>query len=152
MGKKVKVVFDTNVWLSIFMKKILTDEFSQSKQELTVYVSRDILLEISKVILYPKIAEILRKAGVNEKEILQAIEENSAIVNPKLRLHVIEEDAEDNKILECALTAGADIIVSGDKHLLKLGKFKKTKILTPREFFDNIIEISKKTHELNSFF
>jgi putative PIN family toxin of toxin-antitoxin system len=134
------------------MKKILTDEFSQSKQELTVYVSRDILLEISKVILYPKIAEILRKAGVNEKEILQAIEENSAIVNPKLRLHVIEEDAEDNKILECALTAGADIIVSGDKHLLKLGKFKKTKILTPREFFDNIIEISKKTHELNSFF
>jgi putative PIN family toxin of toxin-antitoxin system len=121
------------------MKKILTDEFSQSKQELTVYyVSRDILLEISKVILYPKIAEILRKAGVNEKEILQAIEENSTIVNPKLRLHVIEEDAEDNKILECALTAGADIIVSGDKHLLKLGKFKKTKILTPREFFDNI--------------
>ena len=137
MGKKVKVVFDTNVWLSIFMKKILSDEFSQVKQELTIYVSKDIILEISKVLLYPKIAEILRKANVNEREILQAIEANS-IVKPKFKLQVIEEDVEDNKILECALASGADIIVSGDKHLLKLGRFKKTRILTPRELFDNI--------------
>ena len=138
MGKKVKVVFDTNVWVSIFMKKILNDEFSHEKQELTVYVSRDIILEISKVLLYPKIAEVLRKAGINEKEILRAIEANSIVVRPKVKLHVIEEDAEDNKILECALVAGADIIVSGDRHLLKLGKFRKTRILTPREFFDYI--------------
>jgi putative PIN family toxin of toxin-antitoxin system len=138
VGKKVKVVFDTNVWLSIFMKKILTDEFSQVKQELTVYVSKDIILEMSKVLLYPKIAEILRKANVDEREILRAIEANSIIVKPKLKLQVIDEDVEDNKILECALASGADIIVSGDKHLLKLGRFKKTRILTPREFFDNI--------------
>jgi putative PIN family toxin of toxin-antitoxin system len=138
VGKKVKVVFDTNVWLSIFMKKILTDEFSKAKQELTVYISKDIIFEASKVLLYPKIAEILKKANVTEKEILRAIEANSTIVNPKIKLKIIEEDAEDNKILECALASGADIIVSGDKHLLKLEKFRKTRILTPREFFDNI--------------
>jgi putative PIN family toxin of toxin-antitoxin system len=138
VGKKVKVVFDTNVWLSIFMKKILTDEFSKAKQELTVYISKDIIFEASKVLLYPKIAEILKKANVSEKEILRAIEANSTIVNPKIKLQIIEEDAEDNKILECALASGADIIVSGDKHLLKLEKFRKTRILTPREFFDNI--------------
>jgi len=120
------------------MKKILTDEFSQVKQELTVYVSKDIILEMSKVLLYPKIAEILRKANVDEREILRAIEANSIIVKPKLKLQVIDEDVEDNKILECALASGADIIVSGDKHLLKLGRLKKTRILTPREFFDNI--------------
>jgi putative PIN family toxin of toxin-antitoxin system len=138
VGKKVKVVFDTNVWLSIFMKKILTDEFSQAKQELTIYVSKEILLEISKVLLYTKIAEILRKASLNEKDILRAIEANSIIVKPKLKLQIIDDDVEDNKILECALASGADIIVSGDKHLLKLGKFRKTRIQTPREFFDNI--------------
>ena len=98
MGKKVKVVFDTNVWLSIFMKKILSDEFSQVKQELTVYVSKDIILEMSKVLLYPKIAEILRKANVDEREILRAIEANSIIVKPKLKLQIMEEDPEDNKI------------------------------------------------------
>jgi len=138
VGKKVKVVFDTNVWVSVFMKKILNDEFSQVKHELTVYISKDIILEISKVLLYPKIAEILRKTGINEKEILRALKANSIMVKPKVKLHVIEEDVEDNKILECALVAGADIIVSGDRHLLKLGKFRKTRILTPREFFDYI--------------
>ena len=73
-----------------------------------------------------------------KKKFLRAIEVNSIIVKPNLKLQVIDEDAEDNKILECALASGADIIVSGDKHLLKLGRFRKTRILTPREFFDNI--------------
>lgn len=138
MGKKVKVVFDTNVWVSISLKKILNDEFSRVKQELTVYVSKDIILEISKVLLYPKIAEILRNNGIREKEILRAIAVSSEIVEPKVKLHVIHEDAEDNKVLECALAAGADFIVTGDKHLLELDKFRKTRILTPREFFDSL--------------
>jgi len=55
-----------------------------------------------------------------------------------MKLHVINEDAEDNKILECALAAGADYIVTGDNHLIQLGKFRKTRILAPREFFDNL--------------
>ncbi len=137
MGKKVKVVFDTNVWISIAMEKILKDKFLQVKEELTIYVSKDILLEISKVLLYPKISEVLRKAGVNEKEILRAIETNSTILKPKLRLHVVKEDADDNKILECASASGAEFIVSGDKHLLKRGRFRKTRILSPKEFFDD---------------
>jgi hypothetical protein len=136
VGKKLKVVFDTNVWVSIFMKRVLSEEFSNVKQELTIYISRDIVLEISKVLLYPKIAEILRKVCIQEKEILRAIEANSTMIEPKAKLHVIDEDVEDNKILECALAAGADIIVSGDKHLLALRKFGKTRIFTPRAFFD----------------
>lgn len=140
MGKKVKVVFDTNVWISIAMEKMLKDEFIQAKQELTVYVSNDIILEISKVLLYPRIAEILKQIGVREKEILRVIAGNCRMVTPKVCLHVINDDAEDNKILECALASGAEIIVSGDKHLLKLSKFKKTRIVTPREFFDSFVK------------
>jgi putative PIN family toxin of toxin-antitoxin system len=125
------------------MKTVLSDEFSQAKQKLTIYISTDILLEISKVLLYPKIVIILKKANVNEKEILRAIQANTTTVKPMLKLHVIEEDEEDNKILECALAFGADIIVTGDQHLLKLGKYKKTAMQTPREFFDNIAKTSQ---------
>jgi uncharacterized protein len=138
VGKKVKVVFDTNVWISIFMEKRLRDEFSQVKQNLTVYVSEDIGLEISKVLQYPKVIEIISKIGLRERDVFRILTVNSKRVKPKVKLQVINEDAEDNKILECALAAGADIIVSGDKHLLKLGKFKKTRILTPKEFFDSL--------------
>ena len=135
MGKKVKVVFDTNVWISIFMEKRLRDEFLRVKQDLAVYISEDIGLEISKVLQYEKVSEILRKTGISEKDILRILAVNSVKVEPTLKLHVADEDAEDNKILECALAARADIIVSGDKHLLKLGKFRKTRILPPSEFF-----------------
>ena len=136
MGKKVKVVFDTNVWISIAMEKILKDEFSQIKEELTVYISKDILLEISKVLLYPKISEVVSNAGLNEKEILRAIEANSTIVKPKLKLHIMKEDAEDNKILECALASKVDIIVTGDKHLLQMDRFRDIEIITPAKFIE----------------
>ena len=138
MGKKVKVVFDTNVWISIFIEKTLRDEFSQVKEDLTVYISEDIGLEIAKVLQYTQVAEILKKIGIREKDVLRILAVNSKKVEPKLKLHVVTEDFQDNKILECALAAGADIIVSGDKHLLKLEKFKKASILTPREFFDTL--------------
>ena len=136
MGKKVKVVFDTNVWVSIFLEDVLFDEFSQRQQDLTVYVSNDIIQELSRVLLYPRIIKVLEKNGISEKDVLRAIAVNSKMVEPKLKLKLLNEDAEDNKILECALAAGANVIVSGDKHLLKLSKFRKTKILTPRQFFD----------------
>ena len=140
MGKKVKVVFDTNVWISIFMQKRLRDEFSNAKHDLTVYVSEDIGLEISKVLLYPKVSEVLRKIGIRERDVLRILGANSNKVEPKLKLHAINEDTEDNKILECALAAGADVIVTGDNHLREIGKFRKTRILTPREFFDSLKE------------
>jgi len=145
VGKKVKVVFDTNVWISIFMEKRLRDEFLRTKQALIVYVSEEIALEVSKVLQYPQVADVLRKIGIQEKDALRILDANSKKVEPKLRVHVINKDPEDDKILECALATGADIIVSGDKHLLELGKFKKTKILTPREFFDVVMLRHRKT-------
>jgi predicted nucleic acid-binding protein len=70
------------------------------------------------------------------KRSLRIFVDKSMRVELKVELHVINVDDEDNKILECALADRADIMVSGDKHFLSLGKLKKTRILTPREFFD----------------
>ena len=138
MGKKVKVVFDTKVWVSIFMEDVLYDEFSKAKQELTVYVSQDIILELSKVLLYPKISKVLEKNGIRQKDVIRVIVADCKMVESKMKLNIVDEDEEDNKILECALAARADFIVSGDRHLLGLDKFKRTSILTPREFFDSL--------------
>jgi len=120
------------------MEKRVRDEFTKVRQDLTVYVNEEIALEVSKVLQYPKVSEVLRKTGVSEKDALRILDANSKKVEHTLRLHVITEDAEDDKILDCALAAGANVIVSGDRHLLELGKYKKTKILTPREFFDKL--------------
>lgn len=52
-----------------------------------------------------------------------------------ISLFIVKNDPSDNKILECAITAEADYIVTGDKnHLLPLKRYKNTKIVSPSEF------------------
>jgi uncharacterized protein len=54
--------------------------------------------------------------------------------SPIRRVNAVRDDPDDNRVLECALAAGAETIVSGDSHLLKLGVYEGIAILTPREF------------------
>jgi len=140
MGEKIKVVLDTNVWISIFFKKTLGEKFSEilSKKRIEVYTTEEILREISKVLMYSRINELLKTVGVSERNVLQKIADNSIIVRPKFKLKIIKEDPEDNKVLDCALQAGASFIISGDKHLLRLGKFRNIRILTPKEFMEAV--------------
>jgi putative PIN family toxin of toxin-antitoxin system len=49
-------------------------------------------------------------------------------------LHVVAADPDDDQFIACAQTAGAAIIVSGDRHLLDLGKYESIVILSPAEF------------------
>jgi len=51
------------------------------------------------------------------------------------RLDVVEDDSEDNKILESAVAANADYLVSSDRHLLRIEKFKGIRIVTPAGFW-----------------
>jgi putative PIN family toxin of toxin-antitoxin system len=69
-------------------------------------------------------------------EIRNAIEELGEMVIPEKRIIVIKKDPDDNRILECALAADADLIISGDNHLLELMKYKNIQIVSPSEFFE----------------
>lgn len=55
------------------------------------------------------------------------------VVQPSTRLHVIAEDPEDDRVLECAVEGRADAIVTGDRHLLKLGTFRRISILRAKD-------------------
>ncbi len=63
------------------------------------------------------------------------------VVTPKVKVDLIKEKVDDNRILDCALVAKADYLISGDKkHILPLKKFRGTYIISVREFiekFDN---------------
>jgi uncharacterized protein len=53
-------------------------------------------------------------------------------VAPGRRVNAVKEDPDDDRIPECALAAAADVIVSGDGHLLRLDGYEGISILTPR--------------------
>lgn len=113
MGKKAKVVLDTNIWISILGREF-DDLFGSEKIE--VFVSEEILQEISRVLEYQKIKKILKKSGISSRDVLEEILRVSKVVNPRKKLEVMEEDPEDNKFLECALESEAEYVVS-DKHM-----------------------------------
>lgn len=138
MGEKTRVVLDTNIWISIFLSKVLAREFEKLliEEKIEIFTSKEILKEISRVLEYPKIKKILESSGIRSKEVIEEILKVSTVVNPKEKFTVIEEDPEDNKFVECAVEACAEFLVSGDKHLLNLGQFKGIKIISAREFLD----------------
>jgi predicted nucleic acid-binding protein len=62
----------------------------------------------------------------------------SGVTASAQKLNVIADDPDDNKIIECAVAAGADVIVSGDKHLLRLGQYRGIRIMKLRQLLESI--------------
>jgi uncharacterized protein len=99
-------------------------------------VSDDILNEVERVLRRPKF-------GWSQERIDNAIQEIAAFtehVEPKQRIDIVKDDPTDNRIIECAAASGSEYLVSGDKHLLKVGQYQGVKIVTPADF----VEIAAK--------
>lgn len=86
---------------------------------------------------YPKLEKIYRQELRREDLVAQVLK-NAKFVKAPSKVQIIQEHPADNKFLDCALAADADCVVSGDKHLLKVVSFKKTKILTVSDFLKSI--------------
>ncbi|MBI2593054.1 putative toxin-antitoxin system toxin component, PIN family [Candidatus Daviesbacteria bacterium] len=134
MSHKLRIVFDTNIFISAIIfggnpRKCL--EFARNKK-IQLFTSKAILLELAE-----KLSDKFFWNEVEIKDVIQGITVFTAIVSPSKELGIIPEDPDDNRILECALEAGADFIVSGDKkHLLSLKSFRKIPIISAKEFLD----------------
>jgi uncharacterized protein len=79
------------------------------------------------------------KFGWPEVEIDRALTQISRFpehVEAKQRIDAIAEDPSDNRILECAVASRSEYLVTGDNHLLRLGRFGGTKIVKPADFLE----------------
>ena len=120
-----RVVLDTNVLVSAFFwegneQGILRRCRDGDMRSVT---STSSLGELERV--------LLRKFGMPEEMVRAYVKEVimfSDLVFPKGDLRVIERDPADDLILETAVVGKADVIVTGDDHLLRLGSYKGVKI------------------------
>ena len=134
----LKVVLDTNIYISA-----LAFPGSRADEALRLAFETRYQLFLSPAILVELVNVLERKFKwdrLRSVETCRMLSEIARIVRPKTRLSVLKDEP-DNRILECALTAHADRIVSGDHHLLALGEFRGIKTETLSGF---ITEIDRK--------
>ncbi len=96
------------------------------KGVIEAYTSSHILAELENVLLSSKFK--LQKDDVSN--FLGYFTALMPVIVPRSVTNVILEDPSDNRIIECALEIKADLIASGDRHLLALKEFKGVKIRT----------------------
>lgn len=60
------------------------------------------------------------------------------VVAPQVCLTVVKDDPDDDRVLECAITGEAEFIVTGDRHLLRMGTFNGIEIVTVRDFMSSL--------------
>lgn len=137
----MRVVLDTNVIISALLWQGTAKEvFKLAKDnKITVCISKEILEEFQKVLHYPKFESCLVKIGKTPTELVnEFLEVVEYYPGEEIHVSLIPEDPSDNKILACAQAADASFIISGDKHLLQLKKFRNIPILSPKEFLKRI--------------
>lgn len=131
----MKVVFDTNVFVSAFIVS-----GSRGEQALLQAYRRKVALYTSVPILTETARVLREKFAQSEQDItaaLKMIGRSATIVQPVPKITILE-DAPDNRILECAVTGEVDLLVTGDNDLLKLKKFEEIPIVRLADFLRSV--------------
>lgn len=128
----IRAVFDTNVYLSAIV-------FGGNPERAFLLArERRIRLLVSPAILM-EMASILReKFGWGERDAADAVRtigRAAELIKPSNAISALKDEG-DNRVLECAVECHADIIVSGDQHLLDLKEYEGIAILRPADFLD----------------
>jgi len=131
----VRVVLDTNVLISaLAFPGSKPDEIlaRARRREVDLYLSPAIVLELERI--------LRNKFHLGRQEVaqsLRALRRMAHLVHPTERIAVVTANDDDNRILECAVAARAEFLVTGDKaHLLPLGSYRGTRIIAPDQFLE----------------
>ncbi len=131
----MRLVLDTNVVLSGFLWRGAPYKVLEivHRGEADFFCSPPMITELESVLNKPKFAKILYKKRIQAPEVIEWYQSICQIVAPALVYEQVCSDPGDQAVIECAISAEADVIVSGDHHLLDLGTFQGIRILTAKE-------------------
>ncbi|MEI6645789.1 MAG: putative toxin-antitoxin system toxin component, PIN family [bacterium] len=135
----MRIVCDTNVLISALLwggtpGRIL--ERIESGFD-TLYTSRILLQELTEVLNYPKISRTLARRNLSSNEILELVIAHAQIVKTSnTPIRAVPSDPDDDHVIDCAVTAHADYILTGDSHLLALKVWDSIPILSAGEYLE----------------
>ena len=132
----MRLVLDTNVVLSgLLWRSYPRRLLDLAKEEAAfLYTSSVLLDELADVLSREKWAAMLTSRQTHAAYLMQRYGVLARVVRPNPIGRVVPNDPDDDALIACALAARADLIVSGDKHLLSLGgHYNGIPIVTPAQ-------------------
>jgi len=105
-------------------------------------ISAPLLDELERVLTSHRLERYLTWSPEEVREFVGLIEEVATVVEPNRRISVIAEDLADNLVLEAAVEAKAEYIVTGDSHLLSLAEFEGIPVVSPVRFLVALAELN----------
>ena len=123
----MRIVLDTNIIISALGWEGPERNVLRGAVEgrYIILTSKDLIGEFLGVIGRDKFNGIKRS---DIRDLLLFMYQVFEVVEVRSRFDVIKDDPDDNMVLECAVDGKADMIISGDRHLLELGEFRGIKI------------------------
>ena len=129
----MKAVFDTNIFVSA-----LALPGGQAEHAINLVMDRRVNLLVSKDIIHEVLGVLAQKFSKDSEELSRVavfLSELGELIVPLKKLAVLDDEP-DNRILECAVTGRADVIVTGDKAMLNIKNYLGIRILSLRHFLD----------------
>ena len=137
----MRVVLDTNIVVSALVWGGTPDRLIQAAidGEIDLLTSPALMDELRDVLARPHVVTRLEQNRSTVAQALALYERLALQVSPLATPRIVVDDVDDDHVLACALAAGADLIVSGDKkHLLPLGSYQAIPIVTAAEALQRI--------------
>ncbi len=131
-----KIILDTNVIVSSLIQKsfpyLIVDHCIENNA--IICLSNPILQEYIEVLGRPKFTSFA-DFKINADFLIARISEISKIYEPTTKLNIIKDEF-DNRFLELAQISKADFIITGNTSDFSINIYKKTKIVTPKEYWE----------------
>lgn len=143
------MVLDTNVWVSAMIWGGSPASVMRAAEDdrILIILSEAIVEEIVHTLAYRQLREIYEDVGVRREELVETVLRIGKTVEVKTKLNLVREDSSDNKFLECAMDGGADYLVSGDEHLLRIGRYQRIRIVSVRQLLEILDKLKNHTPE-----
>jgi putative PIN family toxin of toxin-antitoxin system len=103
-------------------------------------VADTILAEVQDVLRRPHIARRYAVTDLEVEAFVNMLREKAVVVQVTQPPEIISADPKDNHVLACAVQTGADVIVTGDRHLLNLERYRDILLLTPAAFLADLLQ------------
>ncbi len=135
-----RIVPDTNIVVSGLLWRGNPRRILDAARDriIELYTSSVLLEELADVLSREKFADKLAAANVTVQDLVSGYIALATVIEAEPIEPVILVDPDDDAVLACALSADAEVIVSGDSDLLDLKEHKKIRILTATEFLTEI--------------